>query len=111
MLVQTPTGKEGSLEAASPSMNKIISDTQQGKVDADSTMDDSGLSKLDGTISKACLSVKYEDLTGSNNNFVGVDNPNYRQRNVEISPAEDLYATSSAHASDHKDVDDASTSM
>ncbi|KAI0978940.1 hypothetical protein GJ496_001076 [Pomphorhynchus laevis] len=149
MLVQTPTDKEGLFEAPLPSMNKIISDTQQDDIDADSTLDDvfkldflnspyipnptalkstrqshfiydtqspnqpnhmdisQDVSKLDCTISKACLSVKYEDLTGSNNNFVWVNGPSYCQRNVGVSPAEDLHATSSAHASDHIDVDDA----
>ncbi|KAI0979104.1 hypothetical protein GJ496_010849 [Pomphorhynchus laevis] len=47
------------------------------------------VSKLVDTTSKACLLVKFEDLTGSNNNFVGVDDPSYRQSNVDTSPAED----------------------
>ncbi|KAI0986200.1 hypothetical protein GJ496_007651 [Pomphorhynchus laevis] len=35
-----------------------------------------------------------------------VDDPAYRQRIVNISPPEDLHATSCAHVIDHVDVDD-----
>ncbi|KAI0989901.1 hypothetical protein GJ496_006558 [Pomphorhynchus laevis] len=47
-----------------------------------------------------------EDLSESDNIFVGVDDFAYRRRIVDVSPAKDMHATSCAHVSDQIDVDD-----
>ncbi|KAI0984681.1 hypothetical protein GJ496_007682 [Pomphorhynchus laevis] len=47
-----------------------------------------------------------QDLSDSDSDLVGVDDPAYRRRIVDVSPAEDLHATSCVHVSDRIDVDD-----
>ncbi|KAI0988498.1 hypothetical protein GJ496_008372 [Pomphorhynchus laevis] len=53
-----------------------------------------------------CRHTINEDLSDSDNDFVGMDYPAYRRRIVDVSPAEDLHATSCAHVNNHIDVDD-----
>ncbi|KAI0985124.1 hypothetical protein GJ496_009915 [Pomphorhynchus laevis] len=45
-------------------------------------------------------------FVGLFNDCIGVDDPAYCRRIVDVSLAEDLHATNCAHVSDHLDVDD-----
>ncbi|KAI0990250.1 hypothetical protein GJ496_009584 [Pomphorhynchus laevis] len=53
-----------------------------------------GKGNVDCSDNPQCRHTMKQDLSDSDNDFVGVDDPSYRQRIVDVSHAEDLHATS-----------------